>query len=153
MKLSEQPGESWQYQLRRNEAEILRGLIKRFPFTEPEAARISKTDSDPASAEREKLLNESLAEHRKDLRTAALALLRKELWQQSETGTVLTRDAASREILLQMLNDIRIGVWHALGDPECLDTVPLQPTMQELAWRNLMDLAGYFEMQLLAPEE
>ena len=153
MKLSGQPGESWQYQLRRNEAEILRGLIKRFPFTEAEAARISKTDSDPASVEREKLLNESLAEHRKDLRTAALALLRKELWQQSETGTVLTLDAASREILLQMLNDIRIGAWHALGDPECLDTVPLQPTMQELAWRNLMDLAGYFEMQLLAPEE
>ena len=147
-----QSGESWQYQLRPNEANILKGLIQQFPFTAPALARSSKTATDPAAVERDKLLNESLAEHRQELKKLALTLLREEFWQPDQAGPVLTLDAAGREILLQLLNDIRLGAWQALGAPEGLDTEPIVPTMQAFAWRNLMDLAGYFEMQFLEPE-
>jgi len=152
MNLTGQSGEGWHYQLRQNEANILKGLIQQFPFTAPAPARSSKSAADPAAVERDKLLNESLAEHRQELKKIALTLLREELWQPGKTGPVLTLDAAGREILLQLLNDIRLGAWHALGEPEGLDPEPLVPTMQAFAWRNLMDLAGYFEMQLLEPE-
>jgi hypothetical protein len=43
-------------------------LLKKFPLTESVPANITKTDPDPKSVEREKLLNESMAEHCTELK-------------------------------------------------------------------------------------
>jgi hypothetical protein len=150
MKLTLQSGESWQYQLNQPEADILLGLMKKFPFTELGPVQFSKTDADPKTAERKKLLAESLAQHREELKGLAVNLLGADKWQKSDSGRLLTLNTEGREILLQILNDIRIGCWHALGEPEPLE----QPAAsgQQFAHRQLMDLAGYFEMNLLEPE-
>lgn len=150
MKLIQQSGESWQYHLNQNEAQILTGLVKKFPFTEMGPVQISKADKDPKAVERAKLLAESLAEHRNTLKKLAVDLLGEDKWKKSGEGLLLTLKSDSREILLQVLNDIRIGCWHVLGEPEELD---LPASRKEFVHRNLMDLAGYFEMNLLEPEE
>lgn len=152
MKLVAQSHESWQYHLNHREADILVGLVEKFPFTAPAPARISKTLEERKTKEREKLLNESLAEHRKELTKLAGTLLGNDQWKKSKTGRLLTLNPHSREVLLQILNDIRIGCWHALGMPEVLELDHAPASTKELGYRNLMDLAGYFEMSLLEPE-
>jgi hypothetical protein len=149
MKLVNESKGVWQYLLNQNEADVLRGLAKKFPFTEDVHIHISKTDRDPKADEREKLLNESLAEHRKELKKLAVDILAGEKWKQSEKGCILTLKSESREILLQILNDIRIGCWRKLGEPEAVELRTRPQSNQAQAYRNLMGLAGYFEQKLL----
>ncbi len=153
MKLVHSSPAAWQYEFNPNEADLLLGLVRKFPFTEMERAGISRTDPEAKAVEREKLLNESLAEHRKRLQRLALNLLAEEKWKNSEESRVLTLDPEARETLLQILNDIRIGCWHALGAPENLDALPDRTSLKDFACRHLMEIAGHFEMGLLEPED
>lgn len=150
MRLVKQTSRHWQYLLNQNEADILRGLLTRFPFAELNPVQISRIDSGASAAERESLLNESLAEHRQKLKKLSLQLLQADRWKKTGNDHLLTLDSAAREILLQILNDIRIGSWRALGQPELLDG-PV--SKKDVIQRQLLDLAGYFEMSLLAPED
>jgi len=151
MKLVSQAGEAWQYQLNHQEAEILLGLVRQFPCTEMERVQFSKTDENPQAVARKTLLAESLAQHRQELQGLAANLLGEDRWRESGTGRVLTLNSAAREILLQILNDIRVGCWRALGEPDPLE-LPIT-SQRQLAYRQTMDLAGYFEMNLLSPED
>ena len=153
MKLVKKTNRSWQYLLRPNEADLLRGLVKKFPFTEDRHAKISRTDMDSKATGREKLLNESLAEHRQELQKLALNLLNRQRWKKSGKDCRLTLNSEAREILLQILNDTRIGCWHELGEPEDLESKPARTSLRNLAHRNLMDLAGHFEHSLLEPAQ
>jgi hypothetical protein len=149
MKLVRQKDGVWQYHLAQNEADILVGLLNKFPFTKIDPVKISKTDKHPKAREREKLLNESLAEHRKELKKSALDLIRPDKFKQLEKGWLMTLSSENRETMLQILNDIRVGSWRALGEPEELHTNTPKTDAKDLAYRSLMDLAGYFECALL----
>ena len=149
MKLVKKTNRSWQYLLSQNEADLLRGLVEKFPFTADSHAKISRTDMDSKATGREKLLNESLAEHRQELQKLALNLLAGKQWKKSGKDCRLTLNFEAREILLQILNDIRIGCWRELGEPEDLESKPTPASLKKLAHQNLMDLAGYFEHSLL----
>ena len=52
MRLIAQSGGNWRYRLLPGEADILRGLLGKFPFTVPGVVAISKTDDHPAARER-----------------------------------------------------------------------------------------------------
>jgi hypothetical protein len=119
MKLVRHSARSRQYILNKDEGFLLKNLLKQFPFTGDSAVKISRTDVQPKMIEREKLLNESLAEKGEEC-----------------------------EILLQILNDIRVGCWRALGEPEILESLKSGHSEQELANHSLMNLAGYFEHHL-----
>ena len=152
MKLVKQTGQSWQYHLHHNEAALLTGLLNKFPFTANVPVKISKTDADPKTVEREKLLNESLAEHRKELKKQAMKLVAAEKFKKREQGHLLVLNAEEREILLQILNDIKVGCWRALGEPESLKLQKPASSVQELMRHSLMNLAGYFEHHLISPK-
>lgn len=70
----------------------------------------------------------------------------------TEDGQLLRLDASARETLLQILNDVRIGCWRALGEPEDVENAPAGASPRELTYWRLMYLAGYFEMNFVAPE-
>jgi len=149
MRLVRQNKIGWQYHLNHREGDCLRSLLSQFPVTASVQAKISKTDADPKTVERENLLNESLAEHRKELKKKAMNLLAPGKFKRGEKGFVLTLSLEEREILLQILNDIRIGCWHVLGEPEELEPETPPQTEKELVYYNLMNLAGYFEVAFL----
>jgi len=156
MKRVRQTPAGWQFQLLQNEVNYLRLLVGMFPFGEPPPVNISNADQSPEAAERESLLGESLAEHRKQLKQFARKFIAGQKWEQHENGLLLTLDAESRETLLQILNDVRVACWHALGEPESLgfpDASQLQSMTQEMGWRCALEMAGYFECALLEPEE
>lgn len=155
MRLVKSSGQSRQYHLNQKEADILTGLLREFPFTDQGPARISRAQDSPDSQteDRGKLLNESLAAHREELTAFARALLEPNHWKKSGAGQTLTLEAAARELLLQILNDVRLGCWHALGEPDSIEAPPPPASASAAAFRNLMDVAGYFEWNLLAGEE
>ena len=149
MRQARQTKGGWKYQLNTREGDCLLSLLREFPVTMIGHAKISKTDADPKSVEREKLLNESLAEHRKELKKHALNLLAAGRFKRGEKGYLLTLSLEEREILLQILNDIRVGCWHTVGEPEKLEAEPPPEAHEELFLYNLMHLAGYFEVAIL----
>ena len=148
MRLLTQSKSGWRYQLSRVEAQALRSLIKLFPSTANVTVKITKTDTDPKAAEREKLLNDSLAEHREELRRKAQHLMSGDRLKLQRDRYVLSIGLDDREILLQVLNDIRVESWRALGQPEDLDP-RTNLSENERVHHNRMSLAGYFECQLL----
>lgn len=149
MKLVKQIQNHWHYQLNSREAESLRALVGGFPMTALSSVPISRTDTDPKAVEREKLLNESLAEHRKELERKAKSLVGVDRFKVHKAHQIFQIDSGDREMLLQILNDIRIESWRILGEPEELEIDPHTLEIQKLRHYHLMHLAGYFEHHLL----
>ena len=90
-----------------------------------------------------------MAEHRKELKRQAVNLITGNKLKKSAKRHLLTLTAEDREILLQILNDIRVGCWHALGEPESLEPQKRDGSPQKLLHHSLMSLAGYFEQRLI----
>ena len=153
MKPVKRVGTNWRYELDLNEVNLLTLLLKKFPFNELDPVKLSMTDEGPKAKEREKLLNESLVEHRKELEKAAANLLNPEKFKAQGNGLVMKLTADEREMLLQILNDIRVGCWHALGKPDSLEPQSPDLTVREQSHYGLMNLAGYFEHCLLEPDK
>ena len=148
MKLLKHSGAGWKYGLEPKEGMLLRALAAEFSPTSATNVKITRTRADSRSAERERLLNESLAQHRQELKRQAGKLLAARL-KPGKADWQLSLNAADREILLQLLNDIRVESWHALDEPENLDALPPPPSEMDLRHYHLMQLAGYFEWKLL----
>jgi hypothetical protein len=148
MRLLKHNGDGWRYGLEPKEGMLLRMLVKEFPLTAATAVKITRTGTDAKSAERERLLNESLARHRWELKQLAAKLLAANL-KAGKDGWRLSVSMEEREVLLQLLNDIRVESWHALGNPENLDALPLQPSEADRRHHQLMHLAGYFVFKMV----
>ncbi len=146
MKPVKQRENNWQYELATKEKAILQSLLKQFPITELNPVKMSKGHPDAESLDREILLNQALAQHREELKRSAQQLLETSL-HQSEGVWHLTLDAAAKEKLLQVLNDIRVGCWRALGEPEEIHEPPKDSPNHIRLW-TIMNLAGYFEEHL-----
>lgn len=149
MKLLRQFRDGWEYELSRHEATCLRTMIGEFPLTPIAAARITRTESGRDADERDRLLNESLAGHRQDLKNQAMRFLASGRPRADKAGWRLRLDPEEREMLLQLLNDIRIGSWRALGEPADLESKFSPASEKEMKYRAFMELAGYFEFKLL----
>jgi len=141
----------FRFRLERVEALQLKQLLANFPFTPPVPARISKTDSRDEAWEREQLLQESLAEHRAELRRQARALTGPGHLMELKTCWRLTLLPEERELLLQILNDIRVGCWQALERPAELRVPNPTKYPRQYALMALLHLAGGFEHHLIAP--
>jgi hypothetical protein len=149
MKRIKQAGNRWEYELNEKEAMVLRSLLNSFPFTKLFTARMSKGTHDAESLDREILLNNSLSTHRSGLEKAAKRLAGESLIE-GPVNWSLKLKSDDQENLLQILNDIRIGAWRELGEPEDTYQKPESPAQFQL-W-NLMNLAGYFESGLIPDE-
>lgn len=132
------------FHLGTRETRLLRQLAALYVEMPARPRSLSKNTQLP---EHETLLREALAEQRTEsLRRLRLLLADKQHLRLDETGAVLVLSPDEVEWLLQVLNDIRVGSWVALGSPEN----PLAKISQKTAphlWA--MEMAGYFEMHLL----
>jgi hypothetical protein len=152
MKLVKQAEDRWECRLNQAEALCLRSLLDQFPVTTGRPAKISRTDDDPQTVERNRLLDESLAEHRKKLKQKAGDLAGDDRFEVQGQDWRLNLSSEERETLLQILNDIRVGSWQALGEPEDLELPMSFTNEKERRLHHFMNLAGYFEQSLLIHE-
>lgn len=149
MKLLKTVEEVRLYELTAQEGSLLMQLLRHFPFSGLKRATISQR-RDEQTAERELLLNESLKQHREELKRAAASIAAR--ITPSRRSFSLELDPANREVLIQIMNDIRIGAWQALGEPETFEIDPSQLSSNEQAQWQLMQLAGFFQMGLIESE-
>jgi hypothetical protein len=139
------------FQLSEREKRLLVQVLKLYPRVPSAHQPLSKSGRMPDQAENQRLLDEALAEQRAVNRKQMQALLADPArFQKAETGWHLRLSRSEVEWVLQVLNDVRVGSWVILGSPEGkIETLNAETAPHFWA----MEMAGYFQMQLLAASE
>jgi hypothetical protein len=132
------------------EKEMLLDILGLYPQVPPGHRRHRlQTQFAVGDAENQHLLDEALAEQRANKKRQLQALLlAEETFRATRAGFELNLRHADCEALIQVLNDVRVGSWIALGEPEELPRkLPADGT--RAAHACAMELAGLFQMTLL----
>jgi hypothetical protein len=149
VRLSRKDKDCLVFQLHGREKQLLLHTLKLYPLVPPSHHLLSKNNDAQAAEENQRLLEEALAERRQENRRQVLAMLEEpQRFRETKTGLELTLTPAEIEWLLQVLNDVRVGSWLILGEPEPGD----EPEVTEANARYLLalELCGLFESSLLA---
>jgi hypothetical protein len=137
------------FHLGQREQQLLLEILKLYPLVPASHHRLSKEGEAPNADENQRLLEDSLAEQRQENRRQVLAMLNEpQRFRETKSGSELRLMPSQIEWLLQVLNDVRVGSWLALGEPE-QDEEP-QLTKQSVKYQLAMDMCGLFESALLA---
>jgi hypothetical protein len=132
------------------EKETLLDILGLYPCVPPGHRRHRlQTQSVASDAENQHLLDEALAEQRANKQRQLQALLHAGgTFRATPKGFELNLRHVDCEGLVQALNDVRVGSWIALGEPEELPRkLPADGT--QAAQACAMELAGLFQMTLL----
>jgi hypothetical protein len=137
------------FQISPREKQLVLETLELYPLVPAAHHRLSSKDGKTEADENQRLLEESLAEQRKDNRKQVLAMLEQpERFRDIKGAFQFSLKRSEVEWLLQVLNDIRVGSWLALGEPE----PGTFPTMSKQNFRYLvaMEVCGAFESLLLS---
>jgi hypothetical protein len=135
------------FQLGKREESLLLRVLKQFPCVPPAHHVLSKSGRLPDAAANQRLLEEALAEQRAENKKQLQALLANpRRLKHTEDGARLSLSYPEVEWLFQVLNDVRVGSWVILGSP---DQKPAELTADNAPHFLTMEMAGYFQMQLL----
>ncbi len=139
------------FELHAREQQILEFILSVYPAV-PQSyqAGAANTGADNA-AECERLLQEALAAQREtNKRQLDQWRAAPERFARADRGAVrLTLDRLDVEWFMQVLNDVRVGMWLRLGEPESgeIDDENVRPD-QMPQWLA-MEMSAYFQMHLL----
>ena len=134
------------FEIGRREKNLLFEMLRLYPLIPATHHRLSKTTAETGADDNQRLLEESLAAHRAENRKHVLAMLKEPgRFKAADAGFVLKITRPEIEWLLQVLNDVRVGSWIALGSPdtEAGEKIPLnEKTAPQV---RSMEIAGAFE--------
>ncbi len=120
-----------------------------YPLVPPASHRLTHEDDPSSAGENQRLLEESLAEQRQENRRQVLALLNEpKRFRATKSGFELQLVPPQIEWLLQVLNDVRVGSWLALGEPEAGEETAFTP--QNAKFLFALQASGLFQSALLA---
>ena len=89
-------------------------------------------------------------ERRQENKRQLVAMLHEEQrFKETDAGYRLTLSAPQVEWLLQLLNDIRVGSWLILGEPDEKKGKPVALTSENARHYAAMEFCGLFQMTLL----
>jgi len=137
------------FQIRPHERHLLLEVLQLYPLVPASHHRLTREAGTPQSDEDQRLLEESLSEQRQEHRQQVRGILSApERFHAADDGWELTLAPAEIEWLLQVLNDVRVGSWLALGGPEA-DQEP-EETEQNAGYLLALHACGMFQSCLLA---
>jgi hypothetical protein len=148
VKLIERTDSSFTFLIGKRERELLLALLKRYPVLSAGHFRKGKAKGTPD--ENQALLEEALAEQqRENLHNLEEMLNKSGRFKENDFGFAFTLAPPELEWVLQILNDIRVGSWVQLGEPDgnSRELPPLNEESMQLAWA--IEMAGLFEHSLL----
>lgn len=149
MKRLELRGELLSFQITLRERFLLLQALHRYPMLPGSHHRISHVQT-PELAEAQKLLDEAIAEQHLTVKTRISELFTDgKCLKPTPHGCILTLTQAQRELLLQCLNDIRVGCWIEIGSPEEDQRKAISRTERNVKHLMLMDLCAYFQYGLI----
>lgn len=136
------------FQLTAREKKLLFETIGLYPLVPATHHRLSKTTTNP-SEENQRLLEESLAEQRAANRRELEALLHEPARLKKVGSSFQFRLKLSEmEWLLQVFNDVRVGSWLMLGEPN--EDKPPEITPENFRYAVAMEICGAFQSVMLA---
>jgi hypothetical protein len=138
------------FHISRREKQLLLELLKLYPVVKTNYQPLSKSASPGQVKIDQSLLEEALTlQHQENKRHLQTFLQETERFTENKSGFRFTLDSSQMEWFLQVLNDIRVGNWLALGspDPAQKKAVEINQTNASRLWA--MELSGYFQMVLL----
>ncbi len=151
MKLLRRHKDQLVYEFSEPEKNLLLAVLDLYPLVPLAHHRLSRAmDDSPKAVANQQLLEESLQADQAETRNWITALITQPgRFKPVKAGLQFTVTRAELETLLQILNDIRIGSWLALGSPEW-DTPGNWMLNEETARHGQrLELAGVFEMIFL----
>ncbi|MGC3960167.1 MAG: hypothetical protein QM813_20255 [Verrucomicrobiota bacterium] len=130
------------------EKEIFCETLQLYPLVPATHFRLSKA-TETQSDENQRLLEESLAQQRTEHRKELEALLNDPVrFKKIGKKFRLRLKITELDWLLQVFNDIRVGCWLMLGEPD--DDKPPTVTPENFRYGLAMDVSGMFQSALLA---
>ena len=150
MKLIRTRREQLVFEIGRREKRLLFEILQLYPLVSPAQYRLSKTAPADQFQDHQRLLEESLIMQRVENRKNVQALINKPgRFQNTPKGFLMKVTRPESEWLLQVLNDVRVGSWVALGSPdtEAGEEIPLNAKTAP-RFRS-MEIAGAFETVFL----
>jgi len=151
MKLLRANKDALVFRFNEGEKAVLLDILKLYPCVPPghRRHRLHARAAISSDLENQCLLEEALAEQRAKTKRQLQAWLKSpKTFLATPAGAELHLRRSDFDWLLQVLNDVRVGSWIALGEPEELpDDLPANET--DAAHVCAMELAGLFEMTLL----
>ena len=137
------------FQLGAQEKQLLVKVLKHYPLVPSSHHRLSQGKPGAHAEEDQQLLDEALAGQREKNRRRVQAMLDGPgRFRVAKSGFEFALTHAEVEWFLQVLNDVRVGGWLALGSPEP-GAVP-KVTEQNVKHHFAMEASGLFESALLA---
>jgi hypothetical protein len=135
-------------QLSSREQQLLFETIKLYPLVHASHHRLTRA-ANAQSEENQRLLEAALAEQRTENRRQIEALVTDpHRWQKRARSFHLELKPGECEWLLQVLNDIRVGSWIALGEPD--EDQPPELTGDNYRFAVALEVCGAFQSVLLA---
>lgn len=150
MKIVRRQKEKLLFEFSHQEKNLLLAILKLFPLVPKAYHRLSKNGEIPGHDENQRLLEESLDAQQHENRQLLAALLDDAgRFKPCAAGFRFSLARSEIEWLLQVLNDVRLGSWIALGSPDLEREDQLAVTIQTLPHLQRMELAGRLEMFFL----
>ena len=139
--------------MRVSELQMFLLVLSQFPLRDQQQ-QISKFGEDDELNEAQGLLDEAMATRRKEARTELEEWLRSDgRFAHTDEGEELRLHNDEVEWLLQILNNVRVGAWQHLGEPENLADAFRSATEESIRFLTVMEMAGNFQSMLFLDEE
>ena len=150
MKLIRTKRDKLVFEISLSEKRLLFEVLKLYPLISPTHHRLTKSARTAKHDENQRLLEESLAAQREENRENVRAMLDEPgHFKEMASGLQLTLSGPEIEWLLQVLNDVRVGSWIALGSPDPEQGKKIVFNDKILPHFRMMELAGAFQMVFL----
>jgi len=150
MKFNRMDGDKFEFELARREKELLLHVLNLYPLVPATHHRLSQGGEIPDPDGNQRLLDEAIKTQRLANKKQLLALLNEPgRFTVTTDGCTIGFVRGEIEWLLQVLNDVRIGNWLALGSPGYAEVKKLPADKASLRHAAIMDIAGGFESYFL----
>lgn len=150
MKFLRQHGGKFLLEFKREEKTLLLQLLKLYPLVPESYHRLTRDKKLPHREENQQLLDEALKSQREQNQKAIGAFMNEPgRFTTSDTGSKAAFSRAELEWLLQVVNDVRVGCWIAMGSPGYEAKKKARAGGEFLQHLMFMELAGAFEMFFL----
>ncbi len=138
------------FELSLQEKNLLDEVLKLYPLVPATHHRLSRKSNIAQPNDHQRLLEESLTAQREENRKYVQAMLHQPgHFETTTSGEQLALSGPEIEWLLQVLNDVRVGSWIALGSPDPDQDKKIAFNKKLLPHFRMMELAGEFEMVFL----
>ena len=151
MKLIKTDGAGLTFAMSRREQTLLTDVLKQYPLVPVSHHKLTRTANGRVSADDQDLLEEAMSAQKTEQKgRVGEWLAQKGRFAAHGSSLRVTISHADMEWLLQVLNDVRVGSWLALGCPD--PDEGKVPVINESTARFvfLMELSGHFQCVLLA---